>query len=185
MKRKPDLFEIVLGVLFLGGLAYFFLAGGKPSGAGVAVLDLERVAADTSRGVTITEAMQAQKATLESQLNSLRVSLQEGLAAKKNEFGETPTQEQQKVLQNLQKEIITKVTQSERQSQQELLRHQQQLLSDFRDELRPIAAEIARDRGAAVVLIANLTVVLSVDTTVDITKEVIAKLQPIPSTSIP
>lgn len=178
MKRKLDLFEIVLGVLFLGGLAYLFLFSGKSSGAGVAVVDLDRVTTEIGRDVTITQALQQQKANLSSQLNNLQTSLQEALATKKKEFGESPTEEQLKALQDLEKENNSKVSQAEMQSQQSLSQLQQQLLNDLRDEVRPIAAEVARKRGALLVLIPNPAIVLSADNSIEITDDVIGKLRP-------
>lgn len=144
------------------------------SKGGIAVIDLDVVAKSIGRTQEINETWQVRKNALDQALQKLQASFNEQLAAKKTEFGEEPTEEQMKQLAAMQREATNKLVQAGRKAQADLDQYRQQMIANFRAEVRPFAQQVASDKGLGVVIPKNEGFLLSIDPAVDITADVIS-----------
>jgi Skp family chaperone for outer membrane proteins len=161
------------------------LSGCKPTGRSV-VLDLDAVAKATGRDVLIGRAVESATHQLNAQLVQAARDMDEEIKQLQAKIGTSPTPQQQAELQrararaqqNIQNNKLVAETARNR------VRAEQILL--FRNEVRPIAAEIARQHNAEIVIIPNDNVVWHA-TSVDITGEVITqwRARPTPATPTP
>ncbi len=140
----------------------------------VAVLDLDTVAKRVGRLDEINAAVKERQADLNERMEILRRSYQFEFDQKKSEFGDAPTDEQQKQLATIQQRMNNGIVQARQQAQQELALHQNALRTRFHEEVRPLARRIAEGRGMSVVITQNF--VFAAPETVDITNEVVEQM---------
>ena len=147
----------------------------KAAGSGVAVLDLGAVAKALGRDEVFRQQMESARQQLGQQLTDFSTGLQGQLREEQAKLGEAPTTEQQQ-------ELRQKVAQAQRQVQQSRVlarrkaaEFQTNLAVAFRNEVQPIAAEIAREKGASAVVLSNT--LLWFEPVADITGEVIDKMR--------
>jgi len=141
------------------------------AGATAAVLDLSAVAKALGRDEVLKQQIQAAGEQLRQQLTEFSIGLQTKLNEEKAKLGSEPTEDER---QKLREQLLTaqrQVQQSQVLARQKAAQFQNQLALQFRDEIRPVAAEIARKKGASTVLLANT--LLWFDAPVDITGAVI------------
>lgn len=141
---------------------------------GIAVIDLDVVAKSIGRTQEINESWQVRKNALDQMLQRLQASFNEQLTSKQQEFGEEPTEEQQRQLANMQRDAANKLVQASRKAQADLEQFRQQMVANFRAEVRPYAQQVASDKGLGVVIPKNEGFLLSIDPGVDITADVIS-----------
>lgn len=155
---------------------------------GLAVIDLDLVAKSIGRTQEINETWQVRKNALDQALQKLQASFNEQIAAKKAEFGEELTEDQQKQLVAMQRDATNKLVQAGRKAQADLDQYRQQMIANFRAEVRPFAQQVASDKGLGVVIPKNEGFLLSIDPAVDITADVIsayAAKRPAPTAAAP
>lgn len=152
---------------------------------GLAVIDLDRVAASLGREVEMEDELKQRQASLNDSLRELHQKAREEFDLKKQESGEKPTDEQQQELQRIQNQLNTALANSQRKAQISLEVHKQELISKFRSDVRPIAQEIAASRGLSVVIPKNDGLLLSIDPGVDITAQVIERMKAAKPTAKP
>lgn len=143
---------------------------------GVAVIDLDAVAQRLGSGVTMNQSLQHAVKTLDQKYTAIRASYQTQFDTAKTELGETPTAEQTQQLSSFGKEINLKLNQTRQAAQSQLTQHRSQLIQRFRDQVKPIAQEVAAQRGLDVVVSKNDAVIFAFGPTADITDEVIEKM---------
>lgn len=141
---------------------------------GLAVIDLDLVAKSIGRTQEINETWQVRKNALDQALQKLQASFNEQISAKKTEFGEEATEEQQKQIAAMQRDATNKLVQAGRKAQADLEQYRQQMVANFRAEVRPFAQQVASDKGLGVVIPKNEGFLLSIDPAVDITADVIS-----------
>lgn len=141
---------------------------------GLAVIDLDLVAKSIGRTQEINESWQVRKNALDQALQKLQVSFNEQITAKKQEFGEAATEEQQKQLVAMQRDAANKLVQASRKAQADLDQYRSQMVTTFRSEVRPFAQQVAAEKGLGVVIPKNEGFLLSIDPGVDITADVIS-----------
>jgi len=156
---------------------------------GLAVIDLDAVAKAVGRADDMNQMLKIQEGALNQSLNKIGASFQEQIDKKKAEVGAEPTPEQTKEVAKLQIEAQSRLTNTKRQAQSRLSQYQQQLVAQFRDEVRPIAQQVAQQKGLSVVIPRNEGLLLSVDPGADITAEVtkafLAKMATQPKAAMP
>ena len=140
---------------------------------GLAVVDLDKVAAETGKNIQMKEVFQLQENSVKQQLAQAQFSLNSQLDTKNKEFGETPTEEQQKELAQFRYKANTAFGNLQNQAGTKLNQYRQDQIAKFRTEIKPIAQEIALKRGLSVVIPKNDGLLLAVDPGVDITEDVI------------
>ncbi|MEK6260561.1 MAG: OmpH family outer membrane protein [Planctomycetota bacterium] len=140
---------------------------------GLAVVDLDKVAAETGKNIQMKEIFQVQENSVKQQLANAQVSANSQLDEKKKEFGDAPTDEQKKELAQFHYNATNILSKLQNQAGTKLGQYRQDQIAKFRTEIKPIAQEIAAKRGLSVVIPKNDGLLLSVDPGIDITEEVI------------
>ncbi len=179
---------IVVGCMFLGCAAGCTSkndtsagtpAPGMNSGPGigaVAVIDLNAIARRLGFDKQMAGAIKQRETSLNQQLVTTKASYEKQLVEKQRGFGPTPTREQAQLLVNMQQQAEASLSQVRQQARNDLTNHTAQLAQHFRGEVRPIAREVAREKGLSVVVTKNDSVLLDYDTAVDITEAVIERV---------
>ena len=147
-----------------------------PSGGGVAIIDLDLVAKRLGRDVQMTEVIQQRQTNLNQQLAVVQTSFEQQLNDKKAEFGEEPAEQDAQQLLNMQREAILKLNGVRQQAQGNIAQFQQAVINQFREEAKPIARQVAAEKGCPIVLTKNDTVVFAFDSVLDITEDVISRM---------
>ena len=140
---------------------------------GLAVVDLDKVAAETGKNIDMKNVFQLQENSVKQQLARAQMSANSQLDAKAKEFGETPSDEQQKSLQQFRLNAGNVLGKLQNEASTRLGQARQDQIAKFRAEIKPLAQEIASKRGLSVVIPKNEGLLLSVDPGVDITDDVI------------
>jgi Skp family chaperone for outer membrane proteins len=167
-------------------IAVLMLAGGcqktrdsKPavsaelSAAGsVAVIDLDAVAQQVGRNAEMAELLKQSETALNEQLQAAQKSYQDQIHAKREEYGERPTDEQLHQLAQLQRQANLNLNQARNQAESDLRIQRTQLINRFREEVKPVARAVAAERGLSIVVTKNDTVVFTYESSVDITAAV-------------
>lgn len=140
------------------------------------VVDPLPVAKSLGRDELMQKKLNVQIDQLNSQLNRQTTELSTQLEQEKQKLGAKPSEEATKHYQALVAAATQQAKQYQLQTQQHAAQYRQSLLSDFNKEVRNVAAEIAKKRGATSVLVIGDNV-LWFDASADITAEVIEKLR--------
>lgn len=153
----------------------------RPSG--VAVVDLDEVARQLGKDVALANAIRQGQASLNQQLQDFQSTLKQKYREKAEALEAEPAANQggqearQKQLADLQRQFNLQLNQAQRTAQGELKAHQKGLIEAFRAEVKPVAREVAAQRGLGVVVTKNENVLLTFDDAHDITQAVVAKLR--------
>jgi Skp family chaperone for outer membrane proteins len=150
--------------------------GWSPSSSqrgGIAVVDLDKVAAETGRNRELAQSIQLAGDSLNQQLAKTVESAKEQLEAKKKGYGEELTESEQKELSQWTVSANNQLTQIQSQARQKYEQFKQQQIAQFRQDVKPIAQEVAAKRGLSVVVPKNEGLLLAVDPGIDITDDVI------------
>lgn len=178
LKRTTFLIALIAAVLFLSACDQL---AGPPS---LAVMDLEAIANATGRNEQIQQKMEAARAELNTQLTSLAAGLEQQLTDERAKIGDSPSPEQQKEYQQLAQQAQQQYGQGQARAQQGVQEFRTELVAEFRDSVKAVAATIAAERGALVALAVG-PAMLWFDNSIDITDEVIAALQAAPVAQTP
>lgn len=156
----------------------------KPATGNAMVVDLDAVAKAMGWDLLIAQKVEAATASLNAQLLLAAESLEKEFKKLQADVGPSPTKEQLLQLQQVKLKVQQTIQSNKLVAEQarESIRTQQILL--YRKEIKPVAARLAQNQQAQVVLIANQDVVWF-DPATDITGKVIdeirAKASTIPS----
>jgi Skp family chaperone for outer membrane proteins len=159
--------------MFLTGCGTQFGGASSAAKGGMAVVDLDKVAAETGKNIQMKEIFQVQENSVKQQLAKLSFSAKAQLDAKSKEFGESPTDEQKKELAQFSLNANNILVRADREGSAKLSQYRQDQIAKFRTEIKPIAQEIAAKRGLSIVIPKNEGLLLAVDPGVDITEDVI------------
>lgn len=159
--------------MFLTGCGTQFGGSSAAAKGGMAVVDLDKVAAETGKSIQMKEIFQVQENSVKQQLAKMTLSANAQLEAKSKEFGEAPTDEQKKELAQFRLNASNILTRADREGSVKLSQYKQDQIAKFRTEIKPIAQEIAAKRGLSIVIPKNEGLLLAVDPGVDITDDVI------------
>lgn len=159
----------------LGAMA---TAGCNPlaDGAQIAVIDLAATAKATGQDAVMEQQMEAARVELGGQLTQIAGDLEKKLQDEQSRLGGATAASREKDFQQLAAQARQQLAQTQALAQQKAQEFQQGLVTKYRQAVQPIAAEIARSKGASVVLVVDPTM-LWFEPGVDITDEVIAKLR--------
>ena len=159
------------------------LSGCKPTGRSV-VLDLDAVAKATGRDVLIGRAVESATHQLNAQLVQAARDMDEEIKQLQAKIGTSATPQQQAELQRARARAQQNIQNNKLVAETARNRVRAEQIVLFRNEVRPIAAEIARQHNAEIVIIPNDNVVWHA-TSVDITGEVITRWRARPTTTTP
>lgn len=158
-------------------LALILLNGCQPGGSGgIAVLDLDKVAAATGRDKVITQKIQEFAQEQEQKLKQLQSELQQQVTSANEKLGNEAGEEEKQSLNTLLAEARTQLTRELNQARQSAQQLRLQLVQEFTTEVQPAARREAEKRGLTVVMVKQPGL-LVVTPESDITDAVIDHLQ--------
>lgn len=173
-----------LGTFFTLAIIAGFVTGcGQMSGSpaasrgGMAVVDLDKVAIDTGRDIRLNQSLETARNSLNETYSKSVESAKSIIDTKKKEFGEQPSDDEKKQLANMERNAVSQLSQIQNAAQAKYEQYKQTQIARFRNELKPIAQEIAAKRGLSIVIPKNEGLLLSVDPGVDITEDVVKVLR--------
>lgn len=140
------------------------------------VLDLDAVANATGHAEEIRQRIEKADNELNTQLTQIAGQLEQQLADEKAKLGDSPTDEQQQKLNQMTVQANEQLQQVQQIARQQSQQNRLALVNEFRQKVKTVAEEIARNRNARVVLGITENVVWF-DSVVDITDEVIAEFR--------
>ncbi len=143
--------------------------------AEIAVLDLLAVAKALGRDDDFKKQLESAGKQLGEQLTQVSTVLQTQLREEQAKLGENPTDEERGKLRQMAVDAQRKIQQSQLQARQKARQFQLQLATRFRQDVQPVAAEIARAKGASVIMLANS--LMWFEPAIDITADVIGKMR--------
>jgi Skp family chaperone for outer membrane proteins len=149
------------------------------------VIDLDEVARLLGRELTIKQSLTARETSLNQQLETLRVSYANQLSQRKQELPEQPADGDLAQVQAFEQQAVKEIQQARQQAQNDLVVQKNNLIAAFREEVKPIASQVAATKGLSLVVSKNESFLFAFDSGVDITKEVVAKIQATTPTAIP
>ncbi len=161
---------ILLAVSFSG------CGGTKTENKAVAVLNMQTVAMMTGADLSMQKAVQERRRQLNEGLAEYQDKLQATWKEKQKEFGDKPTEEQRKQLDQILRNLNRQSMQAEEKSRQNLMQFQQELVNKFRELVSPISLEVAKEHGYSVVIIENPNLI-AFDTAINITDLVVERLK--------
>jgi Skp family chaperone for outer membrane proteins len=147
----------------------------------VAVIDLDTVAQKLGRDKKMSESIQQHEAALNQQLANIKVSYEKEISDKQSQFGQAPSQEQVQLLSNMSRQATASLNQVQQKAKSDLNQHRVQIVQQFRDEVKPIARQVASEKGLSIIVTRNETVVFDFTSAVDITEDVVRKMQERPT----
>ena len=142
----------------------------------VAVIDLDVVATRLGRDVEILNSIKSRQSTLAEQLQAIKTDYENQIVEKQQEIGGSPTTEESQALVGMRNDALQKLAAVQTQARDNLSQHSSQVISQFREQVKAVARQVASERGLDVVLTRNDSVVFSYEPNVDITEDVIANM---------
>ena len=127
-------------------------------------------------GSRMAEQVEAARQQLGTQLTGIAGNLEKQLQAEQSRLGGAVAASREKEFQQLTAQARQQLAETQALAQQKAQDYQLGLVAGYRRALQPVVAEIAGSKGAAVVLVADPTM-LWFDAAVDITDEVIAEVR--------
>lgn len=141
----------------------------------VAVLDLQAVAKALGRDEDFKKQLESAGKQLGEQLSKVSTDLQSQLRAEQAKIGENPSDADRGKLRQMAVEAQRKFQQSQLQARQQARQFQLQLATKFRQDVQPVASEVALSKGASVIMLANS--LMWFEPAIDITADVIGKMR--------
>lgn len=172
-KQRHFIFGFLLTTLFLLQGCGRLTAPPAPDSL---VIDLAAVARATGRDDAISSSLSQARDTLNQQLQTLTDSMNVELDKVRKTADEKTAKAAQSEYTRLSASAAQQLRESRLSAQQKLNSVQDKLIAAFRKEIKGIAVQIARQRGASRVVLAS-TDLLWLDPKIDITDEIIARLR--------
>ncbi|MBS0206274.1 MAG: OmpH family outer membrane protein [Planctomycetes bacterium] len=154
--------------------------GQSSSRGGLAVVDLDKVAAETGRKFEMDQAFEVTKNSVNQQLakltNEARGVLEAKLKeaeAKAKELGEDAALEDKQKVGQMTLNARNNLAQVQNVAGSKLNEYKQVQIATFRNEIKPLLQEVSAKRGLSIVIPKNDGLLLAVDPGVDITDDVI------------
>lgn len=144
----------------------------------VLVLDLSQIAKATGRDKIIAEQMKQANARLEQQLTDFKEKIKLQLFEEKSKITSKNDKQGQQNLQEFMLKAQKQMQFAQAQAKQKSQQYRVRLLQDFKEEVKPLAKQIAQNRDASIVRFIDASSLWHSEL-VDITDAVIA-MMPVP-----
>jgi len=159
------------------GMSLIVACNQQAPSASVAVLDLIKVSDETGNAEKIQSELAKIRARLQQDLQSVQMNLQKNFQENQAKIGKTPTDEQRAQLGQMLADAQNKLKLAQNSAATELKNKREELVLKLRETVRPVANQIAHQKGMTVILIKNENLILGYDEKADITEAVIAELK--------
>lgn len=173
MRKLGVCLALTGATVWLTGCGMQFGSSTSSSRGGLAVVDLDKVAAETGKKLEMDEAYELQRNSVSQQLLKLQNDTNSVLQAKAKELGEEPTDAAKQEVTKMTLNARNNFAQVQNVAGQKLSEYKQVQIAKFRNEIKTILQESAAKRGLSVVIPKNDGLLLAVDPGVDITDDVI------------
>lgn len=171
MRMKPFALLVAATALMLG-----LAACGQLNGP-VAVLDLNRVVKESGLLAQANNQLAASRQKLRQQMGQVKSQLSTQLAKAKEGLGKKPSKEKQAEYDKEVREANRRLVRARAQAARYMSNLQSRLQAWMRQQVRPVARQVADAKGMKLVLLAGNGLVLDHDTSLDITDQVVAELR--------
>ena len=161
----------MFGLSMLVNVGCGWFGAGEPSG-GLAVVDLDEIAKQVGAESEIATALKYRETDLNSKLQVMRTNYIQQFKDRKDLYGENPTDEQNEQLVSINRQINLNLVNARQQAKSHLTTHRSELILKFREQVAPVAEQIAKERGLSIVVPRNEGWLLAVDDRIDITDDV-------------
>ncbi|QDU57112.1 OmpH family outer membrane protein [Aeoliella mucimassa] len=153
-------------------------AAKQSQGLGVAIIDLDEIAHQLGSDKQIVTAIKQREAALNTKLTELAKSYAEALNKQKEAMDAEPAAEEGTVqLASYQEQANKNFQNARSQAKQNLAVHRQQLISKFREAVKPAARKVARERGLSVIVTKQDSLLYDYAPECDITNDVVEALR--------
>jgi len=142
----------------------------------VAVIDLDKVAKELGRDAQMVNSLQQRQETLNQKLLAVQTSFRNQIAEQKRKVGDEPIREEAQHLLRMQQQANIQLNQERQKAQTNLGYHKAQLITSFRDDVRPVALQVAAEKGLDLIVTKNDNVIFAHHQEIDITDEVVSRL---------
>ncbi|MFW5690814.1 MAG: OmpH family outer membrane protein [Planctomycetota bacterium] len=146
-------------------------SAGAPVGR-VAVVSLDEVAGKLGQTAAWKKELSAYQEQLKDELMQRKEALQNKVDEFEKSLPETPTDEQKKQLRDMLMTANREMVQADRRQGQKLQARRNELLNNFREQMKTLTLKVARDKGFTIVL-TKAGSVLATDPGADITQAVL------------
>lgn len=144
---------------------------------GVAIVDVDAVAREIGADKEVLGVLKQAQENLNTKLKDAQLTMQKQFdAAVAKAGGDKATNEEKQQLAQFNRQLQNQFARYKETAQVALNREQAKRVLSFRDQVRPVAMEIAKSKGLSVVL-QKSDQILGFQESVDITKAVAAKLK--------
>jgi Skp family chaperone for outer membrane proteins len=141
----------------------------------VAIIDLDEIARRIGSEQQIVSAIAQRQSALSRQLVDLAKSYSAQIEEQKKKLA--PEAENNQVrLASWEQQATANLNQVKQRAEADLRSTRDQLVTQFRDQIKPVARRIARERGLSVIVTKNDSVVFDYTATADITDAVVDEL---------
>ncbi len=181
--RGPLINVASLTILALIGCEWSTGQKAASSPGAVAVIDLDAIAHRLGTDKQIADSINHRQTSLNSQLVELAKSYTQQIEEKKKSLPEAEADQAKVKLASWQQQANASLNQVKQKAEQELQSHRTQLISQFRDHIKPAARKVAQARGLSVIVTKNDSFVFDFASRSDITEDVVNELlatQPTP-----
>jgi len=172
--------KLITGLLAVCLMSGLLLSGCDklPGGAtpNTLIVDLAAVAKATGQEQSMQSRAQTAREEINARLVESAGNLEQQIEQQREDFGEAPTVEQQQQLQQTMAQAQQQYGQLQAEAQQQLQQLEINMVMEFRDQIRPVAEEIARSRNANLIVLADQSV-FWLDPAIDMTGDVISALR--------
>lgn len=145
----------------------------------VAVVDVDNVIEKTPLSTLLVNSMQEARTQLASELGGGEARIKEKISAFKQKVGVPPSEQEQQVLQKMNKELAVLHKNAIQKANQKMAQLEKELTQSALVHIRRAAKEVADEKGYEIVLTKNDKSLLyyseGVDITVDVAQKVIHK----------
>jgi len=148
----------------------------------IVVVDLEKVLTDTGQLKVIEEKTKVFIKTINTQLNQLKIDLNNRLGSEKATLGKKPSQKELEKLQVSSNTAKLQLQLEIAKAKQLITNKQSELIQNFRRYIKPTITQIAQQKEVDIVFF-NRADMLYTQPKVDITNEVITKVRALPTDS--
>jgi Skp family chaperone for outer membrane proteins len=138
----------------------------------VAVVSLDEVASKLGQTAAWKKELSAYQEQLKDELMQRKETLQNKVDEFEKTLPETPTDEQKKKLRDMLMTANREMVQADRLQGQKLQARRNELLNNFREQMKTLTLKVARDKGFSIVL-TKAGSVLATDPEADITQAVL------------
>jgi Skp family chaperone for outer membrane proteins len=175
---------VVSGCGWFGGKDDAEAKSDKPVSGRVAVVDLDEVARRLGRDQVMVSTLKQTEQTLNEKLEVVQASYVKQIEQKQEKLGVGQegievSEDDSKTLLGMKRQAGLNLNQARKQAINTLNQHRLQLIVSYRKEVKPVAREVAKERGLSVVLTKNDNLLFVHEDAVDITDEVAKRMRAI------